>query len=348
MAASINTILIAMLATFRSQTSLKPQGGLLLLLLSTSRTMTTTSSSDKERVSSSVRVKNMSSSLKSVVVPTIANEGPHVDGGVKEEMELLNASEDWYGGVTVVVSEPMEVADFVPRLRHSISKWKEQGKRGLWMKLPINQSHLVDPVVKEGFRFHHAESDYVMLVCWLPEDEPDTLPVNATHRVGIGALVLNENKEVLVVMEKNGAFKGTGYWKLPTGVVDEGEDISAAAAREVKEETGIDAEFVEILAFRQSHKSFFSKSDLFFVCMMRPLTSNITAQESEIAASKWMPINEYVEQPYNKQHGQFRYVAEICKARAEGEYVGFSPFPVSSASGKDVYLYYNKQDGSRL
>ncbi|CAI0383371.1 unnamed protein product [Linum tenue] len=288
------------------------------------------------------------SSSESVMVPTMANEDRHVDGRVKEEIKLLNATEDWFGGVTVVMSEHMEIADFVPRLRHSISKWKEQGKRGLWMELPINQSHLVDSVVKEGFRFHHAESDYVMLVRWLPEDEPDTLPTNASHRVGIGAFVLNGNNEVLVVMEKNGGFKGTEYWKMPTGVVDEGEDIYAAAVREVKEETGIDAEFVEILAFRQSHKSFFSKSDLFFVCMMRPLSSNITAQESEIAASKWMPIKEYVEQPYNKKHGQFQKVAEICRDRAAGAHVGFSAVPVSSASGKEVYLYCNNNKGSKL
>ncbi|XP_043813834.1 metal transporter Nramp5 isoform X5 [Manihot esculenta] len=48
---------------------------------------------------------------------------------------------------------------------------------------------------------------------------------------------------VLVVQEKSGRFRGTGVWKIPTGVVDEGEDIFKAAMREVKEETGIDTEF---------------------------------------------------------------------------------------------------------
>ncbi|XP_043813833.1 metal transporter Nramp5 isoform X4 [Manihot esculenta] len=43
---------------------------------------------------------------------------------------------------------------------------------------------------------------------------------------------------VLVVQEKSGRFRGTGVWKIPTGVVDEGEDIFKAAMREVKEETG--------------------------------------------------------------------------------------------------------------
>ncbi|KAJ0016980.1 hypothetical protein Pint_09420 [Pistacia integerrima] len=39
-------------------------------------------------------------------------------------------------------------------------------------------------------------------------------------------------------------------WKIPTGVAEQGEDICMAAVREVKEETSIDAEFVEVLAFR--------------------------------------------------------------------------------------------------
>lgn len=34
-----------------------------------------------------------------------------------------------------------------------------------------------------------------MLVRWLPET-PDTIPVNASHRVGVGAFVVNEKREV--------------------------------------------------------------------------------------------------------------------------------------------------------
>ncbi|CAN6479801.1 unnamed protein product [Victoria cruziana] len=104
-------------------------------------------------------------------------------------------------------------------------------------------------ILQEGFWYHHAERNYVMLVNWLPET-PETLPIYATHRLGIGAVVMNDKREVLVVQEKAGHFKGSGVWKLPTGVVEEGEDISAGAKREVMEETGIEAEFVEILGFR--------------------------------------------------------------------------------------------------
>ena len=51
-------------------------------------------------------------------------------------------------------------------------------------------------MMQEGFQYHHAEPGYLMLVNWLPVSAP-RLPVNASHRVGIGALVVNHDQEVL-------------------------------------------------------------------------------------------------------------------------------------------------------
>ncbi|XP_037493843.1 nudix hydrolase 7 isoform X1 [Jatropha curcas] len=288
---------------------------------------------------SSVLIKNLSASTP----PLIVKEQMEAKDGVIEQIGLQSAVEDSYGGVTVDMKEPVDPKVFLPLLRASISKWRQQGKKGVWIKLPIELASLVAPLVQERFRYHHAESDYLMLVYWIP-NTPNTLPENASHRVGIGAFVLNSKRQVLVVKERNGEFKGKGVWKLPTGVVNEGEDICTAAVREVKEETGIETEFVEVLAFRQSHKSFFSKSDLFFICMLQPHSSEILKQDSEIEAAQWMPIEEYVEQSYNKKHQLFKYVAEICKTKAEGAYVGFSAVPVATSSGKEMHLYLNNRD----
>ncbi|XP_019188913.1 PREDICTED: nudix hydrolase 2-like isoform X2 [Ipomoea nil] len=257
---------------------------------------------------------------------------------------ILAGRNDDHGGVIVeMTSEPMDPSLFVTLLRASISQWRQQGKRGVWIKLPIELANLVEPAVKEGFYYHHAEPNYLMLVHWLPTTA-STIPANATHRVGIGAFVMNEKNEILVVKEKSGKFRGTGLWKFPTGVVDEGEDICNAAVREVKEETGIDAKFVEILAFRQSHKSFFEKSDLFFVCMLQPLSFNIRIQEQEIEAAQWIPYEEYASQPFIQKHELLKYIANICSAKIQGKYSGFSAVStVTGFSQKESYLYLNKE-----
>lgn len=50
--------------------------------------------------------------------------------------------------------------------------------------------------MQEGFWYHHAEATYLMLVYWIPHEIPHTFPANASHRVGIGAFVLNEQGQV--------------------------------------------------------------------------------------------------------------------------------------------------------
>ncbi|XP_057460439.1 nudix hydrolase 7-like [Actinidia eriantha] len=150
-----------------------------------------------------------------------------------EKIELLDATMDAYGGVTVDLKEAMDSEAFAYVLRASMAQWMHKGKKGIWIKPPIDLVDLVEPVVKEGIRYNHAETSYLMLVKWISEIA-DTLPAKASHLVGAGAFVMNDMEEVL--LKKNGKFKGTGVWKLPTGVVDEGEDICTDAIREVKEE----------------------------------------------------------------------------------------------------------------
>ncbi|XP_057420901.1 nudix hydrolase 2-like isoform X2 [Lotus japonicus] len=262
-----------------------------------------------------------------------------------QQIELLTSTDDDHGGVIVEMDErePMDSTTFLSILRASISHWKQLGKKGVWIKLPIHLASLVEALVKEGFWYHHAEPKYLMLVYWIPGGA-NTIPANATHRVGVGALVVNEKQEVLVVQEKSGHFQGTGAWKFPTGVVDQGEDICVAAVREVKEETGVDSEFVEVLAFRQSHMSFFEKSDLFFVCLLRPLTSDIQIQEIEIEAAKWMSFDEYAAQPCMEKYELMKYISDIYLAKVDGRYSGFTPVSTASIFSKHTsssYLYLN-------
>ncbi|KAJ6304571.1 hypothetical protein OIU77_018264 [Salix suchowensis] len=261
-----------------------------------------------------------------------------------QQVKLLDSVNDDHGGVIVELSEAMDLKVFALMLKASIALWRSQGKRGVWIKIPIELIYLAAAAVKEGFWFHHAEPKYLMLAFWIPEGA-HTLPANASHCVSIVAFVMNNKREVLVVQEKCGIFRGTGRWKFPTGGVDEGEDICAGAIREVKEETAIDTEFVEVLAFWQSHKSFFEKSNLHFVCMLRPLSFDIQKQESEIEDAQWMPWDDYVAQPFVQKHELSRQLVDIYRAKEDETYFGFPPVPMASKHpGQKSYLYFNDRD----
>ncbi|EMS49678.1 Nudix hydrolase 2 [Triticum urartu] len=250
------------------------------------------------------------------------------------DMELLPFVNDKHEGVIIEMTTPMDPQVFSASLKSLLSKWREQGKRGVWIKLPISLANLIQSAVEEGFWYHHAEETYLMLAYWLP-NTPHTLPVNATHRVGVGAFVMNDKREVNYV---SCVIAKTQYFL-------QGEDINIGVVREVKEETGVDAEFVEVLAFRQSHKAYFEKSDLFFVCILRPHSFDITKQESEIEDAQWMPVEEFAAQPFVQKHELVKYILEVGLAKTDKEYAGFSPISIKSAfSEKQSLFYMNRRD----
>lgn len=260
---------------------------------------------------------------------------------------LLDAFDDEYGGVIVNPEKlPFDSTIFASVLNSSVSIWRTQGKKGIWLKLPLEKCDLVPIAVKEGFQYHHAEAGYVMMTYWIP-DEPCMLPANASHQVGVGGFVLNDRNEVLVVQEKHCAPELVDLWKLPTGFILESEEIFTGAVREVKEETGIETEFLEVIAFRHAHNVAFEKSDLFFICMLRPVSSEIKIDDLEVQAAKWMPLSEFVEQPLIRGDSMFKKIMDMCIARIGKRYCGLSVHKVvSKFDNRLSSLYYNVVDHS--
>jgi 8-oxo-dGTP diphosphatase len=62
--------------------------------------------------------------------------------------------------------------------------------------------------------------------------------------VGVGAVVVEEGRVLLV---RRGRDPLKGHWTLPGGVLELGESLAAALAREVMEETGLAVEPVELV-----------------------------------------------------------------------------------------------------
>jgi ADP-ribose pyrophosphatase YjhB (NUDIX family) len=244
----------------------------------------------------------------------MSTAAPSFDNVKVESMTgILSHSEDKYDGVIINSHElPTKVDEFVSVLSASLAFWKSKKRRGIWLKVPIEQSELIAPAVAAGFTFHHAEKHYLMLNHWLSEEE-NRMPANATHQVGVGSVVIHDGK-ILAVQERMGPLRGTGIWKMPTGLSDAGEDLCDTAVREVKEETGIDTEFVSILCIRQSHTALFGKSDLFFVCLLRPKTTTIQLQPSEIAACEWIDAETFLSQKFFLKSPLFTVVNERVRA----------------------------------
>ena len=258
---------------------------------------------------------------------------------------------DRYGGIIVdnahdaFVTAAETPETFDATLGGWLATWRASGARGVWLKLALDDARLV-PVAKErGFEFHHAERTYVMMTTWLPSDEASTIPNNASHQVGVGAFVYDgENEKVLLVQERRGPASGRDLWKMPTGLLEAGEDIPDAAVREVLEETGIETTFDAVVGCRHGHFGLFGKSDLFFCVGLRVrdgASREIKIQETEIERAKWASVDEFLNNPNIEPGSHAHALHERCVRWSVGDYAGIvgKKLPLGFGRSGDVYTY---------
>ena len=242
-------------------------------------------------------------------------------------------------------SAATSVEMFAHMLEDSLGAWRAEGVRGVWLKVRTERAAFVPVAAAAGFEFHHAEKTYVMMTKWLCEDEPSTIPANASHQVGVGAFVYDaENERVLVVQEKRGPASGRDLWKMPTGLLEAGEDIPEAAIREVSEETGIETEFGTVIGCRHGHFGLFGKSDMFFCVGLRVKSGSsrdIRIQEQEISKAKWISMDEFLANPNIEAGSHASVLHTLCAKWSRGEYEGISgkKLPLGFGRPGEVYTY---------
>ena len=208
-------------------------------------------------------------------------------------MHVLSATENPFRGIVINPQElPEDPQAFQQQLAHSLADWKDRGLRVVWLEVPIHKSTLIPLAVAGGFQFHHAGTDYLMLTLRLEEDA--FIPPYATHYIGAGGVVINDEQNLLVVCEKHRRRNSRPYYKLPGGALRPGEHLAEGAMREVQEETGVRTRFDYLVCFRHWHGYRYGKSDIYFVCRLSPLNHDISKQDEEIEECLWMPVDDYL------------------------------------------------------
>ena len=74
----------------------------------------------------------------------------------------------------------------------------------IWLYIPMQHSDLIvkGQLERHGFAFHHCMPHSTVLVQWLRTDRPSPIPPYATHNVGVGSLVVDDDgKRILCVRE---------------------------------------------------------------------------------------------------------------------------------------------------
>jgi 8-oxo-dGTP diphosphatase len=106
------------------------------------------------------------------------------------------------------------------------------------------------------------------------------------------AIIPFPNNQILLVKRKTRPF--VGYWALPGGRMDPGENIQQTIVREVKEETGL---MVEIVSKVGEYVEKGIKDDIDYeyypTCfVVKPVGGEIKKQDSEIQEIQLFNLNE--------------------------------------------------------
>lgn len=290
---------------------------------SESHTQTRFPFAEKNRVYSSTKSGNLDQDIMEKVEVTKSDDKDDDD-----IITLLPYEKKTHNSVKVIIQEDDELTTsekqqtFQKRLEATIEACRQLKKSSLWITIPMNHASVIEFCVSNipGFEFHNASGRNANLCIWLDDSIENKIPEYATHQVGVGAIVINSDNEILCVRELRNNYRP---WKIPGGLAELGEQLDDASIREVKEETGIDCKFKSVLSFRHTHGMQFGRSDLYFVCRLEPIehqdpitnTRKIpqpVAQSGEIAAAAWVPFQEYRDMVNGKDpHPMMQKVLEI-------------------------------------
>ena len=116
---------------------------------------------------------------------------------------------------------------------------------------------------------------------------------NKVPRIGVGVVILNERREVLLGKRREGRF-AVGTWALPGGKVEKNETVKEGGARELWEETGLSiVGKIEIVSV--GFEAFYAKEYLTLGIKVRVEGEAFEAAPEEVGDWEWFPLDKLPE-----------------------------------------------------
>jgi len=204
---------------------------------------------------------------------------------------MLSTKEDLYNGLIIdPQSTQISNQNFKKSLISLIDKSKKEKKNLLWLDLTTEQYQHIAIALELGFEFHNCEAKRTTLTYQVKNDA--YIPVPPTHTMGVGAIVINDKNEILLVRDR--IWSNHSIYKFPGGMVEHADKLSDAVEREVYEETGVKAKLIKLVSVLNSHPYRFNKSNMYIVFQLEALSYEINIIDThEIELALWLPIDEF-------------------------------------------------------
>lgn len=215
-------------------------------------------------------------------------------------------------------------------IEQNLSQWIEEDSPSIWIRLTGKDLDHVNYFLQNGFKMHRIKNESTLVLNRWIRTKSYSLPPAPFCYLGVGAMCIDDKNQVLALREN---YKtGPGNWKLPGGLFEKTKDkkLSDAAVRELFEETGIRGEFQYVAMQRFSMKGpMFKGSDIYTICRLKPLTTEIHFDPIEIAECRWLPIEEFL----SNTHPVAKEIVSHALKTVEG---------FRETSGNNYALYSNR------
>ena len=120
--------------------------------------------------------------------------------------------------------------------------------------------------------------------------------------VTAGAIIFNDNKQVLLLKHR---FRAGSGWGLPGGFLENGEQPIEALRRELREEIALEIEDVEVFAARSFRKP--KQVEVLFRCRAN---ADVKPQTMEVERAEWFSLESL---PEGLPRDQRRYIELAAK-----------------------------------